>query len=879
MQKNRWQQIEEIFNRAAVLPAAEKRKFIEDVCREDADLCREVLLLIETDEAENSFLNEPVFSLGAQLLENDSLELLKDENFADYKLKKLLGRGGMGTVFLAEDTRLARPVALKILPSSLGTNAEGVLRFRQEARTASAISHPNVAHIYEFGEAGGRYFLAMEYVEGKTLRELLKENSIDVSRALEIALQIADALAATHKRGIVHRDIKPENVIVTESGLVKVLDFGLAKLNAPPTVSPDEKALASLETIPGMIIGTTAYMSPEQVRGQTLDARTDLWSLGVLLFEMLAGERPFAGETPSDIQAAILLKDVPLIELPTFTAIIVSKLLKKNLNERYQSIEEFIPDLHQVKNEFATGKTADELSKAETISSQDPTEKKREFLSKSNLPKFVLPLILFLAISFSAVYFNASLRRLFFDEPQTAQTKKINSLVVLPFHNASDEPQFDYLSQGLAEDLTRNLGRLNVVRVTAFGSALKMRDTTDLNSIRERLNVESCVRGRIEKRDGKLFVSIEFLETNSGAVLWQDSVSANDSDLLKLRDSLAVLLSTNLQSNFGGTKNLVVSESSTRSEAAYREYLAGRFAPDRNDLDGTKRAVTHLERAVALDTNFAQGFVALAEAYNLIGAWHGEKPEIYLPKAKTAVERALILDESSAEAHTILAKMKMDQEHDWAATEREFKRAVELNPNYALAHHWFGEVYLSAMGRFDESIRELETAHRLNPLSTGIITGLAHSYVGKREYEKAIAMCDEALRLNPSDDTAFSYKSMALMKLGRLEEAIETIRRASTGADSGELAVYYALAGRAAEAHKILQKKQREPDVSPYTFAVIYAALGEKDRAFELLEKQLKTSSVDLLSIRLDPFLDVLRDDARFAEIERKLNLPVIPQN
>ncbi len=878
MQENQWQKIEEIFNRAVALPLAERQRFVEEICRDDAELCREILLLINADDAENVFFDEPVFALGAQILDADEL-LPEDSEFASYRIKKLLGRGGMGAVYLAEDARLGRPVALKILPSTLGVNTESVMRFRQEARAASAISHQNVAHIYEFGDADEKYFLAMEYVEGKTLRELLKENSIDISHALEISKQIADALAATHKRGIVHRDIKPENVMLTESSLVKVLDFGLAKLNAPPQISAnDEKTLASLETIPGMIIGTTAYMSPEQVRGQMLDERSDLWSLGVVMFEMLAGKRPFAGATPSDIQAAILLKDAPLIELPTVTATVVGKLLKKDLAERYQSIEEFLPDLRRVKNEFETTKTSgkDSVSDINFVPLKPDIE--RGFFSKSSFPKLFLPLILFLAVSFSAIYFNGAIRQMFSANAPTAQNKKINSLVVLPFQNMSGDAQFDYVSAGLAEDLTRNLGKLNVVRVTAFASALKVRDAADLGEIRERLQVDSVVRGKIEKQVGKLIVSVEFLDANSGAVIWQDSISAGENNLLKLRDSLAVLLSTNLQSNFGGTKNLVVAESSTQSEAAYRAYLAGRFAPDRNNLAGTKRAIENLERAVALDANFAQAFVALAESYNLIGSWYGEKPEIYLPKAKAAVEKALSLDESSAEAHTILAKMKMDKEHDWTGCEREFKRAIELNPNYALAHHWFGEVYLSAMGRYDESLRELEMARQLNPLSSGIMTALAWTYLGKKDYEKAIEMCDEALQINSSDDSAYSYKSMALMKLGRYDEAIEIAKKSSSVGDMSELGVIYGLSGRTTEVREMLSQMEKKADASPYNRAVIYASIGEKDRAFELLEKQLKTNSVDLLSIKLDPLLDSLRDDARFAEIERKLNFPANQQ-
>jgi serine/threonine protein kinase/TolB-like protein/Flp pilus assembly protein TadD len=995
MQKNRWQKIEEIFNRAVALPPAQRERFVKEACPDDVRLCREILLLINADGAEAVFLDEPVFSLGAQLLETDEL-LPKESAFASYRIKKLLGRGGMGAVYLAEDLRLERPVALKILPASLGGNTEGVMRFRQEARAASAISHPNVAHIYEFGEEGERYFLAMEYVAGKTLRELLREKALDASRALEIVLQVAEALVATHKRGIVHRDIKPENVIVTESGLVKILDFGLAKLNAPQISSENEKPLASLETAPGMIIGTTAYMSPEQVRGQPLDARTDLWSLGVLLFEMLACERPFAGATPSDVQAAILLKDAPLLELPTSAALVAGKLLKKDLNERYQSAEDLLPDLRRLKNEFETQKSSAANSSEKISPKDDGTNEKTEssvflngagdFWNKQSLSRKVLLLavligLLTFTVGVSWQFLTNSVtksnwqknyvvpknltpifsfdykiqpdpgRRVWlqsdnhqwverqpdgienvFDEIETVNVEDENgrqlrniitnlevfipdrndpgrtaywrsppnekwlffgeityftdaetlaepqnqSVVVLLFDNQTGEAQFDYLSEGLTEDLTRNLGKLNVVRVIDFASARKMRGVTDLPEIRRRLEISSIVRGKVEKLNEKLAVSVEFLNADSGTIVWRDSILAPDNNLLKLRDSLDILLSTNLQSSFGTTKNLVVSGSSTRSEEAYRSYLAGRFAIDRNNLAGIKRAAENLERAAALDPDFAQAYVALAESYNLIGSWFGENPEIYLPKAKAAVEKALRLDEASAEAHTILAKMKMDNEHDWAGCEKEFKRAIELNPNYALAHHWFGEVYLSAMGRFNESISELETARALDPLSSGTITGLAWSYIGKKDYDHAIELCDEALLINAADDSAFSYKSMALMKLGRYAEAIETSEKSSLAGETSELAVIYGLSGRIAEAREMLKRMEKNPNSSPYNLAVIHAALGEKDRAFELLEKQLKTKSVDLLSIRVDPLLDNLRDDPRFEEIERKLNLPEI---
>lgn len=407
MQNDKWQKIEEIFKQVVALPHDERQKFIKEVCGDDKELYDEISSLIEADSAEENFLDEQVFSLGTQILEKDDL-LPEESEFAIYKIKKLLGQGGMGAVYLAEDTRLERPVALKILPESLGAYEEGVQRFRQEARAASAISHPNVAHIYDFGEEGGRYFLAMEYVEGKTLRELLREKAVGVSDALEISLQIVEALVATHKRGIVHRDIKPENVIVTETGLVKVLDFGVAKLLdfQTPERSSISPKISLVNTSPGMVMGTIGYISPEQLRNKTVDCRADIWSVGIVLYEMLTGRKPFEGETAEKIGKAILSKKPPPFSLPaisrekeTLLRNIVSKTLHKTVSKRYQSVNELAADLKEFKKNleisrqmFPGGISAaeiptDNLRAVEQTENTDFLSKSRQFWNKQTFPR------------------------------------------------------------------------------------------------------------------------------------------------------------------------------------------------------------------------------------------------------------------------------------------------------------------------------------------------------------------------------------------------------------------------------------------------------------------------------------------------------------
>lgn len=442
MQNDRWQKIEEVFKQAVALPPSEREKFVEEICGDDEALRREILQLIEADSAEDNFLDEDVYTLGARVLDSDEL-LPKDSKFASYHIKELLGRGGMGTVYLAEDTRLGRLVALKILPSSIGAYEEGVRRFRQEARTASVISHPNVAHIYEFGEENGKHFLAMEYVEGKTLRQLLKEKNIAIAQALEIILQIAEALAATHKRGIVHRDIKPENIIVTDTGLVKVLDFGVAKLLDFQTSDrfwiPPQTSLVN--TAPGTVMGTIGYISPQQLKNKKVDFRADIWSLGIVLYEILAGRKPFEGETPEKIRKAILSEKPPPFSLPVLGGKeqialknIISKTLSKSASERYQSAADLANDIKELKQnlEFPIQKSPPENSGDSNLTKNSDTNEQSQnstFFTKSqqfwNKQSF-LGKTLMLAFSISLLTFGLGVTAQYFSR-KDENTKDISS--------------------------------------------------------------------------------------------------------------------------------------------------------------------------------------------------------------------------------------------------------------------------------------------------------------------------------------------------------------------------------------------------------------------------------------------------------------------
>lgn len=906
MEISRWETIESLFNETLRLPNADREGFLETACQGDATLRQEIVSLLREVDRPDEFLSQSTFTLGAKLLGATSPEAVQGQKLGNYTILKTLGRGGMGDVFLAEDNTLKRLVALKLLPGSPLGNTDSALRFRQEARAASAISHPNIGHIYEFGHVDDREYLVMEYVEGKTLRELLKKGPLEVERAIDITMQIAQALQAAHQANIIHRDVKPENVMIRRDGYVKVLDFGLAKVTPEnPGEFDDRRPLTSpLETSPGVIMGTTAYMSPEQMRGRPVDTRTDVWSLGVTLYEMLAGKQPFPGETPSDTSAAVLLKEPARLEIAQLsnreselTNQIVAKALEKQAEKRYASITEFLDALRELQSEVSrTYRSSLPLWDATTgKQSLGPTPAfqrtspnlglitnvhnywvQRTAATKALIVAAVVAITVLPALGVASLLRNRQSPAIVNALP--VPTNKIESLVILPFDNEPGEARTDFLSAGLVDDLIRNIGRSRAFPVISLTTAQRAKERKlNYDQMRDQLKATNVLEGKVKQSGDEIVIETKLVDLRTLQVVWQDKLGAPKADLIKVRNALALLLANKLQEHSEGEKHLVFAEYPTGNNEAYKLYLKAKFDRRRSSVAEFKDLIALLEEAVALDNRYTLAYVALAENYNLLGTFLGQSPSLYQPRAKQALEKALALDDSLAEAHAMLAKIKMDYEHDWPGAEREFRRAIELNPNDEQAHHWYGEVYLSAMKRLDESISELEIAHRLNPLSSGILTGLAWSYIGKGQYQKALEECDRAFAANPDDVGIYEYRAKAFFKLGRFDEAIADARKCfeldKTARYAATLAVFYALSGRQSEARDLLRRLRTDKsigEVSDYDLAIVHGALGERDDAFRLLNAEVNSNSVDLLSIQIDPLLDELRDDPRFAELERR---------
>lgn len=809
----------------------------------------------------------------------------------------------MGEIYLAEDSRLGRKVAIKLLPEALTKDQEQVYRFEQEARSASALNHPNIITIYEVGEAGSSHFIATEYIDGETLRERLSRERMNFDEILDIAIQIASALAAAHQAGIVHRDIKPENIMLRPDGYVKVLDFGLAKLTESPSKEDKDQSDSSslstqVTTNPGVIIGTPNYMSPEQARGLTIDARTDIFSFGAMLYEMIAGRRPFDGPTVSDILVSVLTTDpTPLRNLapgitPRLERIVIEAMAKRK-TERTQSINEILSALRKQKRLLEIEAGVDESIPPESIArkviARDTVETVREapilsekitsaretliagslnmpgrLFRKSLLPALIVVLLAILAVSF-----------LIWDSRRNI----IDSMAVLPFVNLSRDPNAEYLSDGMTESLINNLSRLPNVKVLSRNAVFRYKGTeTDAATIGREMNVSAVLFGRVEQTGDDLSISVELVNAKDNISIWGERYRRRISDVLALQEEIARSVSEKLHPDMTGEEKRRLAKKYTESSDAYRLYLQGRFYWNKRTVEGMRRGIEYFEQAIALDPNYALAYAGLADCYSLLGEYGAIPTTETVAKAGEAATRAIEIDNTLAEAHTSLAAVR-EYEWNWADAETEYKRAIEANPNYATARHWYG-VYLSSMGRFDESVRELKVALELDPISPIINTGLGRAYYSARDYNRAIDQYRKTLDMEPNFAEARFQLALCYEGKQMYDEAATEYEKSANLFDDKTMMAWvaraHALAGRRDEAERFLKEldamsKQRY--VSPYFTAMIYAALGDKDHAMEWLQRVYEDRSYYVVWLKIDTVFDPMRDDARFQDLLRKIGL------
>ncbi|HJQ26876.1 MAG TPA: protein kinase [Blastocatellia bacterium] len=829
------------------------------------------------------------------------------EVISHYRIVRKLGAGGMGEVYLAEDTRLDRRVALKLLPEAFTQDQERLRRFTQEAKAASALNHPNIITIHDIGQADSTHFIATEYIEGETLRAHLRRAPLSLSEALDVAVQVAGALAAAHQAGIIHRDIKPENVMRRPDGIVKVLDFGLAKLTESKPLSTDTTAptIAKADTDPGTIMGTVNYMSPEQARGKPVDARSDIFSLGVLVYEIIAGCPPFEGETPSDLIAAILKSEPPPLvmhsgDVPPELDRIVSKALAKDKEERYQTAKDLLIDLKRLRRQIEVdaelgrsvspetvkkptlatggGAAAATLSQAVAQSSQAalrPTSSAEYIvtgITRHKVAVLILLVVLAAAIVGLMRYWHAS-------NTEVA----IESIAVLPFDNLSHDPDADYLSDGVTESIINHLTQLPSLRVIARSTVFRYKGkASDPMAVGKELGVRAVLTGRLLQRGDHLIISAELVDVRDNKQVWGEQYSRNLADALAVQQEISREITDRLRLQLSGAEQTRIAKRDTRNSEAYQLYLRGRYYWNKRTLDGLNQALDYFRQATVTDPNYALAYAGLADCYNLLTELGGPPADQTFPKAKEAATKALLLDDDLAEAHTSLASCLMN-DMDWPATEKEFKRALELNPNYATAHQWYGE-YLAAVGRLDEALSESVKAQQLDPLSLPINVRLGMTLYFQREYDRAITQLQKTVELDPGYLLPHIFLSFAYIQKGKYDQAIAekawALARGNQPKAEGianRLKAAYKAGGEQRlwlEQINILTDESNDSPVELMWMAESFIRLGQKDRAFEWLTRAVDARHPGRYSLKVEPMLDPLRSDPRFRALLARAGLP-----
>ncbi len=764
------------------------------------------------------------------------------EKISHYRILDKLGAGGMGEVYLAEDTRLGRQVALKFLPASFQYDPDRRARFLKEARAASALRSPNIAAIYDIGVHEGSSFIAMEYVEGETITRRLERGPVPIKDVIDIARQVADALDEAHELGIVHRDIKSSNLMVTERGLVKVLDFGLAKMIEPQGGGEDESqptVMLGQQTSLGIVVGTVWYMSPEQALGKDVDSRSDIFSLGVVIYEMLTGRLPFEGETSTAVVDSIVHQEPPALarfnyNVPAELERITRKCMEKDRERRYHSTRDLLTDLRNLQRDADTG-----------------------------------------ALTTSQIQRRAETGR-------TARARKaIDSLAILPFANASNEPDTDYLSDGITESIINNLSQVPRLRVMARSTVFRYKGReSDPREVGRDLGVRAVLTGRLLQRGELLVIKAELVNAVDGSQLWGEQYNRKMADIFSIEEEISKEISEKLRLKLSGAQKKRLTKRHTENTEAYQLYLKGRYHWNKRIEEELKKGIQYFEQAIAVDSSYALAYAGLADSYNILVSYSALAPKEAFPKAKLAAERALELDERLGEAHASLAFVRFGFDWDFPEAEREFKRAIELNPGYAAAHQWYA-IYLAAVERLEEAKTETTRAQDLDPLSLPIMTNVGWIHYLSRRYDRAIETFKKALEMDSNFILARRRLGQSYEQKGMFDEAIAEFQKtlAIFAGDTESLAALghaYAASGREAEAYAVIEKltelgKQRY--IPSYFNARIHTALGQTDQAFEWLEKVYEERYGFLVYMKVEPSLDPLRQDPRFLELAHRVGL------
>jgi len=802
-----------------------------------------------------------------------SLALPPGRRLGRYEIRSVLGAGGMGEVYLAHDTTLQRPAAIKLLPGDVSAHPERLARFQREALAVSSLNHPNILTIYEIGSEEGLHFIAAEFIEGESLRERIRRGNVAVRETLDIAIQIASALSAAHAAGIIHRDIKPDNIMLRRDGIVKVVDFGVAKLIAPEEASAgtQDSTVAFDQTAPGVVMGTVRYMSPEQARGTDVDARSDIFSLGTVIYETIAGHSAFEGDTRSDLIAEILKTEPAGIttaapDAPAELERILTKALRKDRDERYQSAKDLTLDLKALKQhlEFAAHAGSSGLQHAAV--SSGPASVGHEVRRHKRAAAMIIVALLLVAVALAGIFYFGQ------------RSAGINSLAVLPFVNAAHDPNTEYLSDGLSESLIDRLSLLPQLKIIARSSTFRYKGKdTDPLEIARALGVRAVMTGRVMQRGDDLLISAELVDARDGTHIWGDHFDVKAAGLQGVQEQIAASIAQRLRLSLTGAQQQQLKKRATQNPDAYQLYLTGVFYVRRGGKENFRKALDYFNQAIALDPNFA---LAYAGASNMDSALSigSPDPRAELAKAKNAAQKALQIDPDLAEAHSALGILER-ADWDWSGAESEFKRAIELNPSYAQAHGSYA-VYLSRVGRSAEALSEIQRAKELDPLSIAIKSSEASILLWARRYDEAMEHFREVLKMQPDYALAYEYLGYAYAAKHMYPEAIAEygkftgMNKGSTASVECYLGYAYAMSGKRVEALATLKKMTgMQGAVSAAELAILYTGLGDKEGALAALERAYAAHDPQMQYLKVEPSYDTLRGDRRFQDLLRRIGL------
>jgi serine/threonine protein kinase/tetratricopeptide (TPR) repeat protein len=853
MTTERWQRIEELFHATSQLDAAERSSYLLRECSDDEGVRKEVESLITASENSPAFIDTPALSLGFRVLGGQSNDSMIGKSVGQYKILSALGRGGMGEVYLAEDTKLERKVALKFLSGEFVGDNWAKRQLIKEAQAVAMLDHPNICPVYGIEEYQDHSFIIMQYVEGETLSDLIRAQRPDPIQVLALAKQIVGALAEAHAHGIIHRDIKPKNIMVTPGGQVKVLDFGLAKTIQPKKSLEAEDSVSHLSQN-GLVPGTVAYMSPEQLRGEKLDYRSDIFSLGTVLYEMVTGKNPYAHDTNVEIISDILTRTPASFKKTSSPSSreldrIVQKCLEKKPEERYQSASDLLLDLERCEK-VATWR-----------------EPLRNYLTMRAAA--TLTLLLLLVVVGIFIYFQLS---------------RLKSVAVLPISDASSDQILAYLGDGLTESITSKLSGLSKLRVkpSTLVSGYKGPDIDPLKVGRD-LGVDAVLLGRISGGKELPVLKVTLISTASGSILWEAQYAIDLEQVFSIETDISKAVAAKLEFRSGEDQNRISTTSDGQKPEARREYWLGRYFWRNRDNNNTLlAAIEHFNAAIKLDPAYARAYAGLADCYafgNVVAFGQMNTKEA-MTRAERAAKDALELDETLPEAHTSLGIVNLKYYWNWQEAERQFKRAIELDPDYAPAHDGYSSL-LVITGRQSEAIGQSQIAKDLDPFSPPTALSVCKALYFARRSDQAIICFDKLVQDHPDYSGGRYSRGLMYLQQGRYAEALaifEELYKRDKRFAGGPLGYTYGVAGRSSDAERILAEMQalsKSTNLPPQEIALIYLGLGDLDNALTLLEQGAEQHFAPFATLGIDPLFDKLHSNPRFVHLMQRYNLPL----